>query len=223
MAIEPLAIGVCSWSLRPKDMADLVAQVRSVGLEHMQLALIDLVMADDNRKAGELSHLRASGIKLTGRCLDAKSARCIGELRPRTIVQGEDQSRGRVVGRCGDRIRQATLSLLGLIRHLAKVERIWLRQRAAGQAIPPLYGGAGDDTDFAEIRAQDAEEEVAQLRDEWQQADQAVAGLPFDHAVDVHGEVMSLRMIYLHVIGEYARHNGHADLLREAIDGVTGR
>lgn len=47
-------------------MADLVAQVRSVGLEHMQLALIDLVMADDKRKASELSHLRASGIKLTG-------------------------------------------------------------------------------------------------------------------------------------------------------------
>ena len=73
----------------------------------------------------------------------------------------------------------STLSLLGLIRHLAKVERIWLRQRAAGQPIPPLYGGAGDDTDFTEIRAQDAEEEVAQLREEWQQADQAVAGLPF--------------------------------------------
>jgi hypothetical protein len=77
----------------------------------------------------------------------------------------------------------STLSLLGLIRPLAKVERIWLRQRAAGQPLPPLYGGAGDDTDFAEIRAQDAEEEVAQLRGEWQQADQAVAGLPFDHAV----------------------------------------
>jgi len=117
----------------------------------------------------------------------------------------------------------STLSLLGLIRHLAKVERIWLRQRAAGQAIPPLYGGAGDDTDFIDIGVDNAEQEVTQLRNEWQQADQAVAGLPFDHAVDVHGEVMSLRMIYLHLIGEYARHNGHADLLRETIDGVTGR
>jgi L-ribulose-5-phosphate 3-epimerase len=66
MNISGHDVGVCSWSLRPRDMADLVAQVRSVGLEHMQLALIDLVMADDKRKAGELSHLRASGIKLTG-------------------------------------------------------------------------------------------------------------------------------------------------------------
>jgi len=117
----------------------------------------------------------------------------------------------------------SALSLLGLIRHLAKVERIWLRQRVAGQAIPPLYGGAGDNTDFRMIRAEDAEQEVAQLRNEWQQADQAVAGLPFDYSVDVRGEVMSLRMIYLHLIGEYARRNGHADLLREAIDGATGR
>ena len=58
---------------------------------------------------------------------------------------------------------------------------------------------------------------------EWAAADAAVADLDFDHGVDVHGEQFSLRMIYVHMIGEYARHNGHADLLREAIDGVTAR
>ena len=53
-------------------------------------------------------------------------------------------------------------------------------------------------------------------------ADRAVRDVDLDHTIDHHGE-MSLRMIYVHMIQEYARHNGHADLLREAIDGTTGR
>jgi uncharacterized damage-inducible protein DinB len=117
----------------------------------------------------------------------------------------------------------STLSLLGLVRHLAKVERIWLRQRAAGQEVPSLYGGPGNDADFQGIDAALAEDEVEQLRQEWKLADQAVASVPFTHEIDVRGDAMSLRMIYVHLIGEYARHNGHADLLREALDGVTGR
>jgi hypothetical protein len=47
--------------------------------------------------------------------------------------------------------------------------------------------------------------------------------LDFDHTFDVGGEPFSLRMVYVHMIGEYARHNGHADLLREQLDGVTAR
>ncbi len=47
--------------------------------------------------------------------------------------------------------------------------------------------------------------------------------MSFDHTFDVRGETFSARMAVVHLIGEYARHNGHADLLREAIDGVTGR
>jgi uncharacterized damage-inducible protein DinB len=117
----------------------------------------------------------------------------------------------------------STLSLLGLVRHLAKVERIWLRQRVAGQDVPALYGGAGNDTDFEDTVADQAEQAVEELRQEWRLADEAVASVPFTHEVDVHGDAMSLRMIYVHLIGEYARHNGHADLLRQALDGVTGR
>jgi hypothetical protein len=49
------------------------------------------------------------------------------------------------------------------------------------------------------------------------------AGLAFEHTFDRHGDDFSLRMTYVHMIAEYARHNGHADLLREAIDGVQGR
>jgi uncharacterized damage-inducible protein DinB len=116
----------------------------------------------------------------------------------------------------------STLSLLGLVRHLTKVERVWLRQRVAGQDVPPLHGGPGDDTDFDRADPASAEQEVQALREEWRLADAAVA-VPFIHEIDFRGEPMSLRMVYLHLIGEYSRHNGHADLLRQAIDGVTGR
>ncbi len=122
-------------------------------------------------------------------------------------------------------IPSSNLSLLGLIRHLAKVERIWFRQRAAGQPVPPMYDPAlGKDADFNYAVAADAEADLARLRAEWQQGDAAAAGLDFADTFDAgHGDTFSVRMMYVHLIGEYARHNGHADLLREALDGVTGR
>ena len=132
-------------------------------------------------------------------------------------------------GLTGDQLAQrpvpaSNLSLLGLIRHLAKVERTWLRIRAAAQPIEPLYDpAAGKDADFDDVDPSDAEAAVERLRAEWIAADSAVAALDFDHTVDVRGSTFSLRMIYLHLIAEYARHNGHADLLRETIDGTTGR
>jgi len=122
-------------------------------------------------------------------------------------------------------IPSSNLSLLGLIRHLAKVERIWFRQRAASQPVPPMYDPAlGKDADFNYAVAADAEADLARLRAEWQQAEAAVAGLDFADTFDAgHGDTFSVRMMYAHLIGEYARHNGHADLLREALDGATGR
>jgi Protein of unknown function (DUF664) len=122
-------------------------------------------------------------------------------------------------------IPSSNLSLLGLIRHLAKVERTWFRQRAAGQPVPPMYDPArGKDADFNDAVATEAETDIARLQEEWRLADQAAAGLDFDDTLDTgHGDTFSVRMMYVHLIGEYARHNGHADLLREALDGVTGR
>ena len=118
----------------------------------------------------------------------------------------------------------SNLSLLGLLRHLAKVERIWFRQRAAVEDVEPLYDLAlGKDYDFDALDPGDAPGAIARLQEEWQRADEAVAGMSFDDVFEVHGEQFSLRMVYVHMIGEYARHNGHADLLREAIDGATGR
>jgi uncharacterized damage-inducible protein DinB len=116
------------------------------------------------------------------------------------------------------------LSLLGLVRHMAKVERIWFRHRAAGEDVPPMYDLAlGKDHDFEALDPSDAPGAFERLQTEWAAGDAAAATLDFDHLVEVHGEQFSLRMIYVHMIGEYARHNGHADLLREAIDGVTAR
>jgi len=120
-------------------------------------------------------------------------------------------------------VPSSALSLMGLVRHMARVERIWSRQRVAGQDVPALHGGAGDGADFDDAGPTRVRREVEALRVEWGLADDAVAAVPFTHEIEMRGDVMSLRMIYVHMIGEYARHNGHADLLREAIDGVTGR
>jgi hypothetical protein len=115
------------------------------------------------------------------------------------------------------------LSLLGLVRHLAKVERIWFRQRVAGQDVPALHGGPGSPVDFEDGRVEHAPRDIELWREEWQLAESAVAAVSLDHTVLFRDETWSLRMVYFHVIGEYARHNGHADLIREQIDGVTGR
>jgi uncharacterized damage-inducible protein DinB len=119
----------------------------------------------------------------------------------------------------------SNLSLLGLVRHMAKVERTWFRQRAATIAgLEGLYDPSlGKDYDFDHLDPAEAETAFARFEFECRQADEAVVAMSFDDTFNVHGEPFSLRMTYVHMIGEYARHNGHADLLREAIDGTTGR
>jgi uncharacterized damage-inducible protein DinB len=113
------------------------------------------------------------------------------------------------------------LSLLGLVRHLTKVERAWFRQRFAGEPVEPPFGG-GKDADFADADAARAAADYARLTEEIKLADAAVANASLDDTFTHDNEVMSLRLIYLHMIEEYARHLGHADLLRERIDGATG-
>jgi len=117
----------------------------------------------------------------------------------------------------------STLSLLGIVRHLAKVERVWFRQRVAGEEIEPMYAAdRGKDADFNDTDASAAESDFARFDEEIRHADAAAAAVSLDHTFVLRGETHSLRMVYLHMIAEYARHNGHADLLRERIDGTTG-
>ena len=120
-------------------------------------------------------------------------------------------------------ISGSNLSLLGLIRHLSKVERIWFRERFTGERIDRLYSTPErPDADFEDIDAAHAEADYARLLTETHAARNAVADVPLDATFDAGGEPATLRFIFVHMIGEYQRHNGHADFLRQAIDGVTG-
>jgi hypothetical protein len=117
----------------------------------------------------------------------------------------------------------STLSLLGLIRHARKVERIWFRIHFADDPAEPVFDPAlGKDADFELIDAANAQAEYEALVAEWKLSDASVAGRSLDDRFTFSGQESTLRMIYLHLIGEYARHCGHADLLREHLDGVTG-
>jgi hypothetical protein len=121
-------------------------------------------------------------------------------------------------------IPPSNLSLLGLVRHMAKVERTWMRERIAGETFEPMYDPAsGKDADFNDLDPAKAEADFARFDHERQLADAAVASKSFDDTFELRGETYSVRLVYVHLTNEYARHNGHADLLRERIDGTTGR
>jgi uncharacterized damage-inducible protein DinB len=120
----------------------------------------------------------------------------------------------------------SNLSLLGLVRHLTDVERGWWLRGVAGKSaeeVPPLYYSDNDpDGDFDNVGTADPgavfaayDRAVADMR-------AATADAELDRTFDSGGAPCSLRWVYLHMIEEYARHNGHADLLRERIDGATG-
>ncbi|MCW2540845.1 MAG: hypothetical protein JWN95_2570 [Frankiales bacterium] len=119
----------------------------------------------------------------------------------------------------------STLCLLGLMRHLADCERQWFSERFGGAEQLFLYGPGDGDLDVYEADDKSVsaawatwEEQVGQARKLLAHADlDATARRPTRD-----GSLPSLRWIVLHMLEEYARHNGHADLIREAIDGHTG-
>lgn len=123
-------------------------------------------------------------------------------------------------------VAPSTLSLLGLVRHMAEVERSWFRTRFAGQpGLGALYCSEEfPDGDFDLIDAGAAEADYATFTAECELARQAAAGRSLDETFrhPRSGDTFDLRWVYIHMIEEYARHNGHADILREQIDGVTG-
>ncbi|TDC37681.1 DinB family protein [Micromonospora sp. KC213] len=125
-------------------------------------------------------------------------------------------------------VKPSGLTLLGLVRHLAYVERVWFRIRAAGEAIDGIYcTEENPDGDFDDVADADAEADFATFAAEVAAARAAAAGLSLEQTFqtrrrDGSTDEISVRWVYLHMIEEYARHNGHADLIRERIDGVTG-
>ncbi|MFE3325043.1 DinB family protein [Streptomyces sp. NPDC059176] len=119
----------------------------------------------------------------------------------------------------------STLSLLGLVRHLAEVERTWFRRVINGEDVPLVWSPEGDyqvaydATGATRSEAFEAwQGEVARAR----RVEEAAASLDVTGYQPRWEEEVSLRLVMLHMIHEYARHNGHADFLREAIDGSVG-
>jgi uncharacterized damage-inducible protein DinB len=142
-----------------------------------------------------------------------------------TIVQkieglSDEQARTRFVG--------SDTNLLGIVRHLAEVERSWFRRRLRGEDAPPLYYSKADpDGDFHPGLDWTVAEAVASYERECDVSRVIVADTAnLDELtvteVDGYGAPVSLRWILVHMIEETARHAGHADILRELIDGETG-
>jgi uncharacterized damage-inducible protein DinB len=123
-------------------------------------------------------------------------------------------------------VPSSTLSLLGLVRHMAEVERAWFRRIMGGEPNLPLVWSPDGDFQVAYdastgTRAEAFtawETEVAHAR----RIERAAESLDVTAWAPRWGEEVSLRMVILHMIHEYARHNGHADLVREGIDGTVG-
>ena len=137
---------------------------------------------------------------------------------------------GKCSGLTADQLREraappSKLSLLGLVRHMAEVERGWFRRRIAGENAGYLYSSEDDpDGEFDHVGTADAEQDIAAYLAEIELARQAAAGRELDETFfHSHRKAeLSVRWVYVHMIEEYARHNGHADLLRERIAGATG-
>jgi hypothetical protein len=124
-------------------------------------------------------------------------------------------------------VEPSSLSLLGLVRHMSEVERGWFRRHAASEDIAFQYSSdAEPEADLLNIEVADASLDIANYVAECQRSREATANLDLDELVASRGHhperTRNIRWIYLHMIEEYARHNGHADLIRERIDGSTG-
>ncbi|MFH8614973.1 DinB family protein [Streptomyces sp. NPDC017979] len=126
-------------------------------------------------------------------------------------------------------VEPSSMSLLGLVQHLAEVERNWFRRKFEGQDVPPVFTDFGDDG-FGLHPDRGLDEAMAAWQAEIAHGRAITADASLDdcghlsdeEAAFVGGKEISLRWILVHLVEEYARHAGHADLLRERIDGVTG-
>ena len=148
-----------------------------------------------------------------------------------TLLGLLDVHRGVLAAKCaglddGDLKRAAfppsALTLLGIVRHLAEVERWWIEVVFLGGEDLSFFGGTAADLDGATVDA---------VVDAWSAARARTEEVARTHDLGMHAAftprfmgngAVSLRFIVAHLLEEYARHCGHADFLREAIDGVTG-
>jgi uncharacterized damage-inducible protein DinB len=117
----------------------------------------------------------------------------------------------------------SSISLLGLVRHMADVERSWFRRTLDGEDAPRLYRLEHDrDNDFNGVDDADIDADFMAWRSECARAREVIASFESFDDVGRGNAEYSVRWVLIHMIEEYARHNGHADFLRERIDGAVG-
>lgn len=115
------------------------------------------------------------------------------------------------------------MTLLGIVKHLAYVERNWFQNRFLARELPVPWTDGDPDGDFRVEPGETAESVIAFYRAEVAESKRIVADTESLETIALHlGRPHSLRRILIHMIEETARHNGHADLLREQTDGQTG-
>jgi uncharacterized damage-inducible protein DinB len=128
-------------------------------------------------------------------------------------------------GRKARPVASSKLSLHGLVRHMAEVERNWFRRVLLREpSTPPIwYDRAVEDSELVPLDDADWSADLDAWLAECAASREAAARYDLDDTGLLrHGEPCSLRWIYVHMIEEYARHNGHADLIREMVDGAVG-
>jgi uncharacterized damage-inducible protein DinB len=145
-----------------------------------------------------------------------------------------DYQRGTLLWKCADldgvalmsrTVPPSSLSLLGLVRHMALVEWWWFEHIFRGGATPePISTVEDRDAEFNDLDAARAMADVELFERQCEVSRAIVAAAPnLDTlAASTEKPPLSLRWIMVHMIEEYARHNGHADLLRERVDGAVG-
>lgn len=126
-------------------------------------------------------------------------------------------------GRKARPVETSKLSLHGLVRHMAEVERNWFDRVLERRKTPPIwYDLAVEDSELVPLDDADWEADLAQWQAECENSRANAAKHSLDDTGLRRGEEYSLRWIYVHMVEEYARHNGHADLIRELVDGAVG-
>lgn len=120
-------------------------------------------------------------------------------------------------------VATSKLSLHGLVRHMAEVERNWFRRVLQDEAIRPIwYDPAVEDSELVPLDSSSWEDDLTAWQTECEASRRSAADRELDDTGVRNGQPCSLRWIFNHMIEEYARHNGHADLIRELIDGAVG-
>ena len=119
-------------------------------------------------------------------------------------------------------VRSSALTLLGLVRHITEVERWWFLPFLGEEPEPVYFTDERPNDDFDALDSVGPAEVFDRWAAEVERIRTAIAPIGLDVEFVRGGKTFSLRWVYLHMIEEYARHNGHADLIREGIDGVTG-